>query len=138
MKHTMKTGPRRWAGLAVLVLLGVCLTGCEPGTDAPVFADISGKWTGVYTYPGRSEQISALIRQNGSSLVIETSKSGVAHFFSGTISSDGWIEVVDHYNNKTWTSLGTITSTHVFIRDYLLELYSGTGNTPEQNITLDR
>lgn len=113
---------RKLCGRLVLATLAVSLAaGCENNGsgEAPVSADLAGDWTGQYLSPGHSEAVTAKITQDGSSLVIETSKDGHGHLLAGMISQNGDIAAMDAFTGKTWTSLGTITSNHIFIRDYL-------------------
>lgn len=126
--------------IAAAVATGL-VTGCEDdgsssGSESPIGPAVGGSWNGSYSRPGYSEPLSAEIIQNGSSLVIETTKSSPGHFFTGQISADGYIQVMDEGTGKTWTSQGAITANHVYIRDYLDVSIDEAGGV--QAITLDR
>lgn len=113
------------------------LTGCEDdssASDSPQGPDVSGEWSGTYDRPGFSEPLSAKITQREDMIVIETTLSGLGELFTGTIGQSGYIEVMDNSNGKTWTSLGAISPSHVFIRDYL----NVGASEAVQSITLNR
>lgn len=124
--------------LAAVALLMVFAAGCENdnGPD-PVYADLRGNWTGYYEAPGRHEDLTANITQQGSNLVIETSLTGVGQNFTGIITSDGKIRLTDSYDGETWTSYGEVSSHYVRIRDYLFDPDLG-ADSPEQTIYLSR
>ena len=131
MKHRVRS-----LGVVVAALLMGLSIGCENKSDNTdtVGPDISGSWSGSYDKPGYTEPVTAKIVQDGGGIVIETSKSGIAGLFTGKISSDGTIEVMEDETGKTWTSLGAITANHIYIRDYL----NVGASEAVQSLTLDR
>jgi hypothetical protein len=119
----------------VLVVLLATLVGCE---DSDTGTDLSGSWNGLYTRPGYQESLTATITQDGESLTIETTKIGNAHFLAGTISTNGYIELRDPYDGQTWTSLGPLTETNFYIRDFLFEAEVPGESVPVQGIYFSR
>jgi len=124
--------------VAAAGFLMIFAAGCEDdnGPD-PVYADLRGDWTGYYERPGRHEDLTAHISQQGSNLVIETSLTGIGQNFTGIITSDGHIRLTDSYDGETWTSYGEVSSHYVRIRDYLFDPDLG-ADSPEQTIYLMR
>jgi hypothetical protein len=115
--------------------------GGNDGGSTPVGPHVGGKWSGEYGNDdtGESMAITASIKQDGSSLSIKTSKSGIAHAFTGTIEEDGYIRVTDAYDGQTWTSHQQTTANHLMIEDYTHRptIYDDS-DPPIQYIILDR
>lgn len=127
--------------LAALLLVPALLTGCEgdSGSASPSGLNISGHWSGEYISPDDSESVSAEISQDGTSVVIATSKpSGTGRLLVGILTADDRLELVDEHDGQTWTSQGDVTASHIRIRDFLLGSGAFEGAPPEQDIVLDR
>lgn len=124
---------------SVLLLLTGMLSGCENGSDGAgsVGPDISGQWSGKYVSPSYSEVLTAYISEDGASVLIETTKTGVGHLLSGVIAENGDLRMTDQYDGETWTSYGAVTPSYVRIRDYLFNPSLGS-DSPEQDIYLTR
>ncbi|MBM4155397.1 MAG: hypothetical protein FJ221_10270 [Lentisphaerae bacterium] len=108
--------------------------GGTPGTSG---INLSGSWTGEYTSPGIRIPVQARIRQSGDAVVIQTTKSGVANFLTGTMGPNGFLFMTDSVDAETWTSNGDVTESSFLIRDYLYDPSLGS-DSPEQDLILHR
>ncbi len=92
----------------------------------PVGPDIGGNnWVGTldlqnYGYQGH-EHVAAVITQVGNAITITTNSSMVyAKKFKGTITSKGYISVIDKATYKTWTThMGKATGKAIQLYDYV-------------------
>ena len=107
------------------------------GTPGTAGINLSGSWTGEYTSPGVRIPVQARIRQSGNAVVIQTTKSGVANFLTGTMGPDGYLFMTDSVDAETWTSYGDVTGSSFLIRDYLYDPSLGS-DSPEQDLILHR
>lgn len=102
------------------------MTGCSDGGSGEYTGpSLSGSdWSGGYAVtegPGFSRSITATVEQDGSSVIITTSRPAgtPAHRFTGSISSDGNMVMTDQYDGETWTTLrGPASPSLIKILDY--------------------
>ena len=91
---------------------------------SPAVASIAGSWRGVFldATTGGRESLTARITQNGDTVTIDTSLSGLGGFFTGTIQSDGFLWLTDAADGETWTTLGGAASpSYIVIQDYVTD-----------------
>ena len=130
------------AALVVSIWTVLSLAGCNDGSgggggSSSSGLTIGGKWSGRYVNPSQSMSLSAEISQQGNSVIISTTKSGVGHLLTGTITDGGNLRLTDSYDGETWTSYGPVTANSIRIRDYLYDPELGS-DSPEQDIYLNR
>lgn len=128
--------------LAGLFCAALLIAGCNDGGgggggSSSSGISLRGKWSGRYVSPSSSMSLSAEISQQGDSVIISTTKSGVGHLLTGTLTANGQLRLTDGYDGETWTSYGPVTRNNLRIRDYLYDP-DLTSDSPEQDIYLSR
>lgn len=123
--------------VSLLVLAACNDGGGSTGGPSSSGFNLSGSWSGRYQSPDMQLALTAKIRQDGDTLIIQTTKEGVGHLLTGTISTNGSIMLTDSLDGETWTSYGEVTDVYVRIRDYLYNPALGS-DQPEQDIYLSR
>lgn len=127
-----------------IVLFLAAFFGCDDGGGhaSPVGVDIHGRWSGEYYIEGDSHVvITARISQDGDAVVMKTDKAEPpAQSFSGTINEESFIVLTDASDGETWTSYGTVTTTHLTVTDYTRGAHDGESwaDIPRQIIDLSR
>lgn len=89
---------------------------------------IAGKWSGTYSWSDGTHAMSvrATIEQNGSGLVIRTSKAAPGRLLTGQIRSNGRIRLTDSDDGEIWsTYYGAASANHVKIADFLIPTPAG-------------
>lgn len=97
----------------------------DSGGEAP---KIAGKWSGTYSWSDGTHLMSvrATIEQNGSGLVIRTSKAAPGRLLTGQIRSNGRIRLTDADDGEIWsTYYGAASASHVKIADFLIPTPAG-------------
>ncbi len=92
----------------------------DDGSGSP--PDVDGRWSGTFTdaVAGTSRSIKATISQDGRAIVITTNLSGTGAMFTGTINSDGDMDLIDASDGEEWTThSGPVSEHSVVIRDYV-------------------
>ena len=90
--------------------------------SAPAAPSIDGSWRGVFldATTGGRRSLTASITQDGDTVTIDTSLSGLGGYFTGTIQSDGFLWLTDAWDGETWTTLGGAASgSYIVIQDYV-------------------
>ncbi|MDZ4200331.1 MAG: hypothetical protein U1E27_13725 [Kiritimatiellia bacterium] len=143
---------RAWVGRIVMLLLGVMvlLTGCDKGGGeknrgpSPGRADLRGKWVGAYFHEDKPSatwrELTATIVQDGNSIILRTSLSGMGGLFTGSMNSDGNLELTDAHDGETWTTALQFvpTASRVQIADFLRTPTLEDPVVPKQIIDLRR
>ena len=125
-----------------LVAIVVFHTGCDDsssdnesgssGSSSNGVLSIAGSWSGIYYRTDQSgeESINATITQDGSAVVINTTKSSApGQLFTGTISSSAYLTLVDGADGEIWTShFGPATAGSINIADYVTAPSTGNPN----------
>jgi hypothetical protein len=93
-------------------------------TSASTYPDINGDdWKGVFyiTNSSNRTQISAeASHNNNGAMWLRTSKSGRGYYFTGSLSPNGDMYLIDTYDNEVWTTFyGPATATDIIIADYV-------------------
>ena len=92
--------------------------------DSATYPDINGDdWAGVYYVTdssGKTDITASMEHDNNGNMWLRTSRSRRGHYFTGSLSKDGDMYLIDHYDNEIWTThFGPATATHVLIADYV-------------------
>lgn len=126
-----------------LVAIVIFHTGCDDsdsssnngssgGSSSNSVISIAGSWSGIYyrTDQAGEESINATITQDGSAVVINTTKNSTpGQFFTGTISSSAYLTLTDGSDGETWTShFGPATASSINIADYITAPSTGNPN----------
>jgi len=80
-------------------------------------------WVGYFKAGGSSirEPLTASIVLTGFDVTLETTRTGLGHYFSGTINSNGDMLLYDSYDGEDWTThYGPATGTLIRIYDYVM------------------
>ena len=102
---------------------------------------ISGNWSGTYSWSDGTHvmNVRASIEQNGSGLVIRTSKAAPGRLLTGQIRSNGRIRLTDSDDGEIWSTFyGPVSASHVKIADYLIPTPAGRTEETLQVLDLRR
>lgn len=137
------------AGYIGAVLATVCvialMSGCDGGgggSSSPAPVGIEGSWSGSYENEetGDTASISATVDQDGSSVIIKTSKGGPpGQSFSGSMDGNGNLTMTDAADGEVWTSYYPATANRILITDYVYHPEAGeTNDVPRKIVDLRR
>jgi len=132
--------------LALVALCIVGLLGCGGDGDSrepPIGPDLQGTWAGVYRQTGGGNAmvtaLTATIIHDGDAIIIRTSLTGLGARFTGTITEDGELTLLDAFDGEIWTTYyKKATTDDVEIADFLTPPQAGEDLPPLQVISLVR
>lgn len=109
-------------------------------TSAP--PEIGGiNWVGYFVEGGSNvkQNLMASIVLTGTNVTIETSLTGLGHYFVGTINSNGDMLIYDDYDGEDWTThYGPATAKAISIYDYIRPPSPSDPSPPLNEIVLYR
>jgi hypothetical protein len=137
------------AGYIGIVLAAVCafalMSGCDGGgggSSSQGAVDIAGSWSGSYENEetGEHVSISATVDQDGSGVVIKTTKGNPpGQSLSGSMDGDANLTMTDAGDGEVWTSYTPTTASRIVITDFTYQPQArDTNDVPRKIIDLRR